>query len=320
MREIKMRNYLFVLLIGMLFHACNTELCCPPDEKSDPDLVNIEPEVLIDSLERFSFKSFKHLVSEEDKSDNIIISPLSLVNALYMTYNGANSDTRSAMAKALSLNIVQPESLNKAFSESIERLSPANDSVELVLANAVFWDENRLQPNDFFLEQIENHYQAALLPRNFLGDLIGVTEEINQWVKENTNGKIEKIIDNLNPDEVMFLVNALYFKGSWKNPFDPYFTIENTFTTTQGETIEANYLNAQRNWNAVVTDRYSGVALDFADPNFVMYFLLPAINISIDDFILDFDLTSLMMIVNQNFQKITFSCPFQNSKYLIMSK
>ncbi|GFS65685.1 serpin B8, partial [Nephila pilipes] len=84
-----------------------------------------------------------------------------------------------------------------------------NDNVDLLLK---------------YKNDVQDFYNASIRKTDFANNADEAVKEINDWVKEKTNGKIEKLLDQLNPSTLLVLLNAVYFKGKWKEPFDPTFT------------------------------------------------------------------------------------------------
>ena len=258
-------------------------------EPQEPDLHGLEFYEMQDALRIFGDDLFKSLVADKNDAKNIVISPLSIAVALYMTYNGANGDTRTAMAKSLNFDTIHPDSLNRIYSLLYNQMQPQNDSVIIKLANAVFWDQHRIFPSEQFKSALEINYDAALKAEDFQNDPEGTLEKINAWVKEKTEGKIEKILENLDPQEVMFLINAFYFTGSWDNPFDPFLTSDELFTLGNGSQVSAAYMSNSMQWNAFQNEDYQVVESNFVDTAFAMYFILPTSATPINDFIQSFD-------------------------------
>lgn len=269
------------------------------DPQSTGNMITME--VLSDALHQFQLDLFKETISDQSSSENITLSPFSVSSALFMTLNGANGTTKSAMESTLALLDVNLESLGKSFEELGAQLAPKDNHVQLELANAIFWDENRMTPKDSFLQLVSQYYSAGEFPLDFKEP--EALETINGWVSENTNQKIEKIIEEITPEEVMFLINALYFKADWANPFPLESTTQNGFTLSDGSTKETDFMFKDAVYNYYRGSDMEAVQLAFADTQYQMTFLLPPPNLSIDAFIQSLSTQRLDQLFLQDIQK-----------------
>lgn len=178
-----------------------------------------------------------NLLLEEHKdkpTENIFISPLSVYSALAMTANGASGQTLSEMENALAFDGVSLTDMNAQYELMITQLEAADKKVEFNLANSI-WYKDGFAVNPTFLNTISDAYQAEITSLDFSDPK--ATDEINDWVNKETDGKIDKIIKEINPDHVMFLVNALFFEGKWTEGFEESDTRDRTFTLEGNTTI-----------------------------------------------------------------------------------
>ena len=143
-------------------------------------------------------------MNKDKKGKNLIISPLSIYQVLSLLANGANGETQSEMLKTLGSNTI--DELNEI---NFKILSKSSQFSTIDMANAVM---TRYKPLDDFCS-IANKYLAPM-------ETLQSVEQVNNWCSENTHAKIEKIIEELSPDTVMILLNAIYFKGKWLRPFE----------------------------------------------------------------------------------------------------
>ena len=183
---------------------------------------------------RFSFKLFSEILKQNNSQDsqNIFISPTSVAIALAMTYNGAKGETQQAMAKTLELQGISLQEINSANAALIAAVQNADDKVQLNIANSL-WAKQDINFNSDFLQTTEDFYKATVTNLDFSDP--GAVNAINDWVRQSTNGKIDAIVQQINPDDVMFLINAIYFKGKWTKEFDPKQTTIGQFYLTTGE-------------------------------------------------------------------------------------
>ena len=171
----------------------------------DPDVSSVAS-----ANTRFGFKLLQDL-RERDPGGNIFISPLSISIALTMTYNGAVGETERAMAEVLEIDGLDLSTINnsnRALRTSLENPDP---KVEISIANSI-WSRQGVDFNPDFLERNRIFFGAEIASLDFSSPQ--ATEIINEWVDTNTNGKIEKIVDRIDPQTLLFLINAIYFKGT----------------------------------------------------------------------------------------------------------
>jgi serine protease inhibitor len=229
----------------------------------------IDP-ALIDANTQFSLDLFADL-QKTTPDQNIFISPSSISLALAMTYNGTGGKTKSAMAKTLQLGEMPIVQFNAANEDLREALEYPDADVELKMANAI-WANQGINFNPDFLRSNQNFYKANAEILDFKNsDSLNV---MNNWVKRNTNGKIEKIVDRLNGDERLFLMNATYFKGNWSRPFDKAQTKAYPFSTPAGQkTIQM--MSQRGSYRYLETDDFQVVNLPYGKRRLSLYVFLP---------------------------------------------
>ena len=219
---------------------------------------------------QFSLNLFADL-QKESPDKNLFISPSSIALALAMTYNGADGETRSAMAKTLNINdlsIAQFNAANKTLSEALEY--PDSD-VELKIANAI-WVNQGITFKPDFLRSNQNFYNAKAETLDFKNpESVNV---MNNWVKRNTSGKIESIVDRLTGDERLFLMNATYFKGNWTRPFDKAQTKPQPFNAPTG-TKTVSMMSQRGGYRYLETEEFQAVSLPYGKRRLSLYVFLP---------------------------------------------
>ncbi len=174
------------------------------------------PSHIVEAHTTFGFNVLKSLASTSE--DNIFISPSSIALALSMLYNGARGATQDAMAKTLALEGIDLKTLNQESLGLINTLNNPEMGVELAIANSV-WAREGVSFEKDFLDGVVQYFHAELATLDFRNEQAANT--INAWVNKNTKGKIPGIIQPPIPaDMMMYLINAVYFKGSWTTPFD----------------------------------------------------------------------------------------------------
>ena len=225
-----MRSVLSMILsaAGTLLAACG-EPAGPMNGL--PRELTLAEQKLVTTSNRFAFNLFREVVGQSDPDSNVFISPLSAAMALGMTYNGARGETQTAMAQTLGLDELTTQEANESFRSLIDLLRGLDPKVEFQLANSI-WYRLGFTPRSEFLDVNRQYFDAEVAALDFTKPEAVTT--INAWAEANTNGKIPEIIQEITDDIVMFLINAIYFKGTWLYQFDKALTQDEPFTLRDG--------------------------------------------------------------------------------------
>ncbi len=176
---------------------------------------------LVSSGNRFAFALFHTIAAQESADSNLFVSPLSVGMALGMTVNGAMGATRDSMLHALQLDALSMDAVNRGYRGVIDLLRGLDPAVELTIANSI-WYRNTIQPGQAFLDDVRTWFDARAQGLDFASP--SAAQTINDWVNAQTQGKIPTIVDGIPDSVIMYLINAIYFKGSWTQRFDPALT------------------------------------------------------------------------------------------------
>lgn len=236
---------------------------------------------LLEANRRFAFELYDAVLRGED-DDNVFISPLSVAMALSMTYNGAEAETQKAMAKALQVKDLSIEEVNQSNAALKDVIEHADPDVELNIANSL-WGREGTPFKDDFLAQNEQFYDAHITALDF--DDPKAAKTINKWVHEQTNGKIEEIVDaNIHPLTILFLINAIYFKGEWQTPFDEALTREEDFHLMDGSAKSVPMMSQSGDFAYLEGPDFQAVQLPYGNERLGMTVFLPDRNTSLDEF------------------------------------
>ncbi|MDJ1175338.1 serpin family protein [Roseofilum capinflatum] len=235
---------------------------------------------LTDAQTRFSFKLWQHLLAEQEK-ENILISPSSVAIALTMTYNGASGETQTAMHDALELQGMSLSEVNQAYADLKQSLEQNDPSVQLKLANSL-WGRNDINFKPDFLEQTQTYYDANLRSLDFTDP--ATPKHINHWVSQQTQGKIPQIVDRINPNDLLFLINATYFKGDWQNEFNPNLTQNRPFYLPNGQEKQHPMMFQTGSYDYLETEHFQAIRLPYGEGRFSLYVFLPQPNQSLSQF------------------------------------
>lgn len=205
---------------------------------------------------------------------NVFISPLSASMALGMTLNGTGGDTHTEMRSALGLPDRSLAELNAGYQSLIALLTGLDRTVEFRIANSIWYDQAfgpAIEPA--FLSDTKQYFGAQVAGLDFRAAQAPAT--INDWVNSSTNGKIERIIDRIPDEMVMYLINAIYFKGAWRDAFDPKQTANAPFTTHTGQQVTVPTMTRKGGFRSGTTAGTTVVELPYGGDAFVMTIALP---------------------------------------------
>lgn len=274
--------------LWVLIAACVGILAVPGcSADGDALLPPRNPDLTVDSrlvaaMNDFGFRLHKEL-AKADGDGNTFISPASIELALAMTYNGAEGTTKEAMAAALGTEMMSLDEVNQANAQLMTLLQNPDPKVQLAIANSL-WGRKGFTFNEDFLERNTGYYQAQVQAIDFLSPTSADT--INQWVREQTREKISKLVDhNAIRDALLLLINAIYFKGKWTEPFDKAQTQEGEFTLNDGTSRMLPMMRQTGKFDYLETERLQAIAIPYGDEYVRMLILLPKKEISLGDFI-----------------------------------
>ena len=267
-----MKRLLFILVISIF--ACSEENVTPSKdtEKAISDLRKVSSDFTTKS-NSFNFSLFQKVNSQAEPDENLLISPLSSNLALGMLLNGADGNTAEQIKNVLGWSDEDMNVVNENYKNIIISLPSLDNAVELGIANAL-WHHEPFTIKDNFLTTLDNKFDAEINAYDF--NKAEAPEVINNWVENNTNGLIKKIIDKISPSEVMFLLNALYFKGDWTTQFDKSQTQKLPFKNINGITSEVEMMMLKEvDLDVSVRDEFTVFDLPYGDEVFSLAIVLP---------------------------------------------
>jgi serine protease inhibitor len=254
---------------------------------ADPALAKVAPDPgVVAAANGFGINMLKDLVAEKP-TENVFISPTSISMALGMTYNGAGGSTATEMADVLGITDIELDRYNQAMKTVLSNLTYGDDEVLLKIANSV-WSKEGIPFEQDFLGRVQEWFGATCRTLDF-SDPASV-DVINGWVDDNTGGKIDKIIDRIGSDVVMYLINAVYFKGLWLHEFDKDDTKDKAFTLADGSTATVPMMyrkgEDEERFRFLDGDGFKMASLAYKDSaRFVMDLVLPDVGTNLADFI-----------------------------------
>jgi len=235
---------------------------------------------------KFAFKLYDELLKRR-KGGNTFVSPASVMLALAMTYNGAAGTTQQAMARTLEIEGMSLEDVNRAFADLKSTLASADPKVQLKIANSL-WVRNGFVLKPAFIARNKQHYASEIANLNFADP--AAPDTINSWVNKNTEGKIAKIVDHISGGDVLFLINAIYFKGQWQFEFKKKDTKPDVFRLAGGEQKQLPMMSQSGTYPYYKGKDFQSVVLPYGTGRVSMYVFLPDEQKGLDEF--EKDLTS----------------------------
>jgi serine protease inhibitor len=279
------KTYLYlalVLLFIILLASCRDGITQSQIEKNPLREVKQLEKKLAQSGNRFGFTIFNETLKNE-KNKNIFIAPLSISYALAMAYDGANGSTREAIQSVLQLQGLSMQDINENYQSLMEYLQSDNTQALFQIANSV-WYRTGFSIENAFLENCSKYFNAEIKDLNFSStDASGI---INTWVEKNTNGKIKEIIDkNIDPYTIMFIINAIYFKGTWKYQFRQDKTADDYFYLPDGSKKACKMMSQSAKYSYFENSDFQIIDLPYGSTGFSMTILLPKNANNIDNII-----------------------------------
>ena len=259
-----------ILAAGLFCWHCSNS---PTSPAPNPYNLNPAEKTIIESDNRFGIKLFK-AIDEFQGDKNIFISPLSAAMALGMTLNGAEGSTRLAMEETLELSGLTPEQINASYRRLMNLLVELDPTVELGIANSIWHRDEGRTPEIAFLDACQQSFDALVTAMDFSDE--GAADIINGWVEEHTNGRIEQIVQSpISADVIMFLINAIYFRGSWTYRFDEDLTEDGYFYRPDGSPVPCRMMSQRGRFRHYDHEDFRVLDLPYGGGAFRMTIFLP---------------------------------------------
>lgn len=248
--------------------------------KPDQAVLDAFDMTLVEKTNDFGFNLYKNLARE---NENIMISPVSVSLAMAMVYNGANGVTREDMARALNVQGLELDRLNKNNLALLYYLTSADPELTVNIANSI-WMVEDFKFSEAFVATVKNDYQAEAKKLDFADPKSA--DVINKWVNDKTRGTIDQIVTPpIDSQTIMFLINAVYFKGSWTSPFETELTSEQAFNLVDGQTVTVPTMYQSGSFDYLKSSGFQALRLPYGeDEQMAMVLFLPDQNTSLSEF------------------------------------
>jgi serpin B len=260
--------------------AAGEELKSDKERITSPNVTQNEQALLVEGNSAFAFKLYQAL---KGKEGNLFYSPYSISLALAMTYAGARSETAEQMADTLKF-LLQQERLHPAFNWLDAELATRGQGAQgkdgegfrLNIVNAI-WGQKDYQFLTGFLDVLAENYGAGLRILDFINEAEKYRVAINDWVSDQTEGRIEDLIP---PGAIsewtrLVLTNAIYFNAAWAYPFDEDMTSDAPFYLLDSGQITVPMMKQAESFGYTEGERYQAVELPYDGGELSMVILLP---------------------------------------------
>ena len=256
----------------------------------------------------FAIRLFK---ASNDKGKNTLISPLSVLCALAMTANGAEEETLAQMEEVLGMTT---EELNLYLYSYMKNL-PQGDKYKLSLANSIwFTEDERFTVNQDFLQTNADYYGADIYKAPFDKQTL---KDINNWVKQNTDGMIPEILDQIPPEAIMYLVNALAFEAEWSEIYEKHQVKDGEFTKEDGTKQEVKFMYGSEG-TYFEDEKATGFMKRYKGGKYAFVAMLPNEGVSVSEYIASLDGESLnALLANPQYATVRTSIPKFETEYKV---
>jgi serine protease inhibitor len=262
-------------ILVLLFAACNSSTGPggpPPLLTELPRALSAAELRIVDGANAFAFDLLRETTRQLPSDSNAFLSPLSASMALGMALNGANGETFDSVQNALRLAGLTQEEINQGYRDLIALLGELDSRTEMRIANSM-WGRDGFSIEPAFIDAGKTFFDAEVKTLDF-GSASAVST-INDWVSGKTRARIPKVLDQISQAEILFLINAIYFKGKWRLEFDPENTEIGPFQAADGRPRSASLMRQTDTLRYDETAEYQAVDLLYGNGSFAMTVLLP---------------------------------------------
>jgi serpin B len=271
---------LYALALVMLGAGCSQVI-------EDPEFdYNLKSAKVIETNNEFGLQLLKTVFETEDNA-NVMISPTSVSIALGMAYNGAESSTREAFEEVLNYKGLTREEVNEITKELIHVLVTNVQGNLLEIANSMWYDEEfPVEPE--FINLNSHYFDAEVRELDFRS--ADAVKTINDWVSDKTHGKIDEIIDSIDPAVMMILINAIYFNCVWETEFDPDNTYPADFYNEDGSVYgKVDMMQLESSFRVSNQQSFRAIELPYKNGKFSMFLFLPSEESSVNQLVQELD-------------------------------
>ncbi|MEZ5993915.1 MAG: serpin family protein [Planctomycetota bacterium] len=277
------------------------------DEES-PKREQATVKTLATAENEFGTDIFKRLHKD---GENTFISPVSIATALQMASHAAAGETRSEMDKVLHLEGLDAREANKSFVAALNE----RKGVKLTMANSLWLDTERVTMKDQYVTEVQEYFGSEVRVANFEDP--ATVESVNGWISDKTEGLIPSMLNEIGEREIAFLINAIYFKGTWTDQFNKKSTKEADFHLAGDDTKKVNLMSRSARIAYSNNDGVQVAKLPYGDDKqSAMWIILPDEATGLDKLVQDFDIETLSKWQKRTYkQQGTLKLPRFKLKY-----
>ncbi|XP_077124716.1 alpha-1-antitrypsin-like [Ranitomeya variabilis] len=211
---------------------------------------------------KFSFDLYRQ-VALDHPSENIVFSPVSVSTAFAFLSLGAKAQTHSQIIEGIGFNTseILEQEIHEGFHHLLVLLNDVNRELQLSGGNALFISQEHkiLQT---FLDEAKKLYLSEAFSTDFKNNE-EAKNQINSYVEKNTHGKIAELLDSVDKDTIFVLINYIYFKAKWENPFEKEHTKEGDFHVSENKTVKVPFMRRTGFYKAAITDEATVVSIPY---------------------------------------------------------
>ena len=236
---------------------------------------------LIKKNNDFSFNLFRTINALDKEKKSNFLSPISVTYLLSMLNDGAAGETSKEIMAMLGFGDSDAQSINELCKAMIEGAPKVDPNVSVDISNYIAANSHmNVKLEDLFKKDMDTYYQAETASLDFSSP--DALKTINSWCNQKTDGKIEKILDQLDANALLVLMNAINFKATWVSKFDEKNTKTETFTKDDGKTVELPMMHQEALIRYGSNDTYSRILMPYGgtNPRWYIHILLPNISCS----------------------------------------
>ncbi len=285
------KNFILALII-VLFMGCESKENDIKIEKKTMVQLSAVQKKRVSQDNKFTMQLLRKTIanSDKEKTDNFFLSPMSVSMAFGMVLNGANGETKEEILKAINMKNLTQEELNAYYQLMMTELPKLDKKTKFRLANAL-WFRKGFPVKKEFTDINQKYFNAYVKSMDFSQKW--AVDTINDWTSRNTNKLIPKILDRIDGDAVAFIMNALYFKGTWATQFNKKGTREQNFTNEKGEIKKVNMMHVTDTFAYAQDKHCQYLKMPYGNGNFEMVVALPKKKNTISTVVNDFDMKKL---------------------------
>lgn len=270
-----------LLLIATI--SCNENEKPKPIPLKEPikiELTEVEKDIVAtekNNAMRFFSLVQKAEATKKEKKSNFMLSPYSLNIALSMVWNGAKGETKAGIEKALGYKENYVKAINAYHHKMAESLEKTDPSTKLAIANSI-WFKETATLKETFRQANEKWYDAEVKGVNFSQE--ETKNLINKWCEDKTQGLIKKVIDRTSNDDMIYLINALYFKGIWAGGFEfkTSDTKQQDFTLEDKTKVKVPMMYQKSEISYLENEMFAAVSLPYGNGAYSMIVILPQLD------------------------------------------